>query len=501
MRKKICVGLALMLGLLFGIVLTVSGQFNGDVSDAVFVSSDAPHLTIYENGIALVRDTRTFELQAGLNRVTFTGVSALMWRDSLAFGSLSNPQDTYAVEQSFATAEPPFSIDQLVAENVGQTIGLTVETRSGESHDYDGVLLSASGGKVVVQLADGTIVTLNQEEIRAYRLPNFREDRIEVPVLTLLVYSAEAGEQTLAITYLSDGVRWQNASYNLHLAADEESLNITGWITITNTSGVQFEEALVTLAAGDFDRLQFVTQEADFGALPTATPPGTSTPAPAGTPAYQLQPADFLLDLPRPVTLPSGEPVLIEFLSGAKSDVRNVYVYDASPRVYGYSGFITDPAFAQTDITTVRHFLAFSTGQDGVGTALPAGNLRIYQDSETGASLLIGQTPLAFTPEDETVQVFLDNPDDITGSRTQTEFLVPSPSAIQEEFDVYLRNDSDRDVTIVVPERMTRAAQWEILGASEPYTQPDQFGIEFVVDVPAGGETTIGYIVLYTNPQ
>jgi hypothetical protein len=114
---------------------------------------------------------------------------------------------------------------------------------------------------------------------------------------------------------------------------------------------------------------------------------------------------------------------------------------------------------------------------------------------------LIGQTQLAFTPEGETVQVFLENTADITGERVRTDFQLLSTEALQETYDIRLTNRSDKDLTVVVPERMTRSARWEILGATVPYDQPDQFSVEFVANVPAGGESVITYTVFYTNPQ
>jgi hypothetical protein len=195
-----------------------------------------------------------------------------------------------------------------------------------------------------------------------------------------------------------------------------------------------------------------------------------------------------------------NEPLLIEFLGGAISDPRNVYVYDASPRVFGYNTFISSPDYGQTDITGVQNFLAFTTGsEDGLSIALPAGNMRIYQQNETDASLLIGQTQLAYTPEGETIRIFLNTPEMLSGERTQTEFVELSTNAIQETYEIRLTNEGETDVEVTVPERMTRWSNWEILGASLPYEQPNQFGVEFTVNVPAGGETVISYTVLYTN--
>jgi len=481
---------------MLGITWTALGQ-DDTVYEAQFVSNEGMHLTIYGNGFALVRDTRTFDLQSGMNRVRFANVPQLLRQDSVAFTSSNGA--VYVAEQFLATAAPTFSLGLLVYENIGQEVSVTLNDE--DSTTYSGKLLSTDGYNLVIQQADGSLVTVAQDTVRKYRLPQLDAERLAQPELSLLVHSDDAGPQTLTITYITEGLSWQNASYNMHLAADNESLTLNGWLTVNDFTSATFEKAQITLAYGDFDRLQFVSHEMEFAAMPTSTPPGTATPSAygGGTPGM-AQPANLLLDIARPVTLPAGQATTIEFLAGATTAARNVYIYDASPRVYGYSGFITNPDYGLTGGTTVQNFLEFSTESDGgLGMALPAGTLRIYQENESGASLLIGQTQLAFTPEGEVVQVFLDNAADLTGERVQTDFQTLSSEAIQESYELHLTNTGDKDLTVTVPERMTRSARWEILGASAPYEQPDEFGIEFRVDVPAGSTVTISYTVLYTQ--
>lgn len=507
-RKKWGIA-GMMIGvLMLMLALTAIAQTNIEAVDAPFVSQDDLHLTVYQNDVALVRDTRTYQLEAGLNRVTFSGVAGRLLRDTVAFSVIDGTDEIYVVEQGFATAEPPFNIDTLIAQNIGETVNLTVLNRNSDEDDfiYEGVLLSTSGGVLVLQLADNTIITVNRSEVREFRLPEMGSERIEVPTLELLVNSPQAGEHALTITYLSDGMSWGNSNYNLNLSANGDSLDVTGWITLSNNSGVAFDNARVTLGGGNLDRLQFVTRDLEFATAPTATAIPTQTPSPntggsaIGLYAQPQQPVDFLLDLSRTVTLPMNDSLLVEFLGGTVSDPRNTYIYDASPRVFGYNSFIINPDYGQTDITSVQNFLTFSTGgENSGGIALPAGNMRVYQQDETDASLLVGQTQLAYTPAGETIRVFLENPESLMGERTQAEFVELSTNAIQETIEIRLINNGETDLEIIVPERMTRWSNWEILGASVPFEQSNAFGVEFVVSVPAGEESLISYTVLYTN--
>ncbi|MBI5957761.1 MAG: hypothetical protein HY866_03430 [Chloroflexi bacterium] len=498
MRKAwIILVTAAIVVVVLGVNLTAWGQGDESVFEAALVSKDETHLTIYENGFTLVRDVRTFQLEAGLNRVRFSGVPEQIEQGSVSF--VSDQPGSYVLEQRFVPAGAPFFLDTFLQENVGQPITVVMDDE--ESTTYTGTLLSVDF-KLVIQLESGAIVTPDRTLIREFTLADAQQKPVEPSALSLLVRSEQAGPQQLTVFYLFGGLSWQNASYNLRLGADNTTVDFTGWVSLYNSVSVPFENATTTLGVGDFDRLQYVSHDVQFAAMPTATMLPTATPTPAGgNVGGMMQPANLLIDLPYPVTLPANSGLLVEFLAGAEAAAQNVFVYDSSPRVFGYSGFITNPDYGLTDNHVVQNYLGFSTKEEGgLGMALPAGLIRIYQENESGASLLIGQTQLAFTREGEDVRIFLENSTDLIGTRTRTDIQVLSADAIQETFEIRLTNSGDRALTVTVPERMTRSARWEILGATMPYEQPDQFGVVFTVDVPAGGESVVTYTVLYTTP-
>lgn len=55
-------------------------------------------------------------------------------------------------------------------------------------------------------------------------------------------------------------------------------------------------------------------------------------------------------------------------------------------------------------------------------------------------------------------------------------------------------------MTVRVPERLTRSPRWEIIGATQPFEQPDGVTIVFEVEVPPGEDVLLTYIVVYIRP-
>lgn len=522
--RKYLVFLFVISLILSGLALTILAQ---DVHEAAFVSREGVKLTIYTNNTALVQDTRTFQLETGFNHITFDEVPGGLRPTSVTLTSTDVAANFYIMQQNLLQADNPIdNRNEIMRGNIGETVILYLTTSQDEDV-IEGQLVDIIGNsEYVIALEDGSNVIVQSNLVRQAAFPIYPTAERRTNALQMMVNNADAGEYALTLTYLTSGISWNSTDYNLRVAADNQTVDITGWTNLINATDVTFDNADVTLAS-NFNQVQLVARDAQFAvptALPTATPTfgggasgngGTGgnfgvqatatslahTLGGAAEPAPQ-QPEGISFTLPEPITLEAQQGQMIELLAGAEANARNVYVYDASPRVYGFGGFNTDASYGTTEITTVRNFLEFSTdSENGLGTALPAGRIQIARVRDDGSLILIGQSTLDYTPEDETVQLFLDDTGEISGERRQTEFQILSDDAVQETYEIRLSNRSTELVEITVPERMTRSPNWEIRGSSIPFEQPDPFGVEFMVEVPAGEDILITYSVLYTRPR
>ena len=225
----------------------------------------------------------------------------------------------------------------------------------------------------------------------------------------------------------------------------------------------------------------------------------------AGAPP-QVEQRDFneykLYAINRPVTVGANETKQVEFVTGAGVPAHTFFVYDASQPYYGGSP-VTDQYYGQTGITDVGNYLEFSTGEDGgLGAALPAGRVRVYQQDTDGSALLIGENTIDHTPKGENVRLYLGNAFDLVGSRTQTSFNMISGNVLEETYEIHLRNRKESgSVEVRVPEHLFRWSNWEITSASADYAQLNSNTIEFRPQVEAGQEVVITYTVRYTWPR
>lgn len=446
-------------------------------------------LAIYNQGTALVQDRRSFAFVEGENRIDFTDVAAGIDATSVTFISLTDPLGTIVLEQNFVF--DLVNAQALANRYIDEQVQIVLE----DGTVYQGVLLSTNGGFILRQ-DDGQVITLSAF-VREVRFPQLPDGLITRPTLRWTIQSAAGGEQDVQLTYLTSGMTW-TADYNVLLASGDASLDLNGWVTLTNTSGTTYRDAQVKLIAGDVNRI-YAQPEMQYMADAVMAAPTAARSAGV----EQRDISEYkLYEIERLVTVANNETKQVEFVTGADVPATTYYVYEASYPYYG-GGPVYDQYYGSSGISDVATYLEFSTDEDGgLGADLPAGRVRVYQADVDGGAVLIGENFIDHTPEGETVDLYLGNAFDLVAERIQTNYTYLGLDVLEETFEIRLRNRKDDEtVEIRVPEHLSRWSNWEILTASQAYTQIDASTIEFRAQVEPGAETVITYTVRYTFPR
>jgi hypothetical protein len=451
----------------------------------------AVELTVYNQDMALVRESRTIPLAAGVNEVTYSDVAAQIDPTSVSFRSLTDPLNTVVLEQNFEY--DIVGSDKLLQKYIDREIVVQTE----DSKVYTGTLLSGAGD-VILQAADGSLDVLKYDQIRSYSFPALPEGLRTKPSLVWLVDAQQAGDHDTETTYLTNGISWQ-ADYVMLLNEDSTSFDLDGWVTLDNRSGANYEEATLKLVAGD---INVVREEEVVKYMVMEAAAAYEPPAP------QVEQREFfeyhLYQVQRPVTVKDQQTKQIEFVNGVGVPATRFYVYEGA-QGYSYWGSpITDPGYgAQTGNTDVTVMLEFRTdAASGLETQLPAGRVRMYQEDVDGSPLLVGEDQIDHTPQDETVRLTVGNAFDVKGERVQTNYKQLGDSGAEESYQITLRNHKDEPIEVRIVERMYRSNQWEITaeqvdGAASEHTKLDSQTAEWRVTVPADGEAALEYTVQY----
>jgi hypothetical protein len=476
----------LALASIFVLFVTVAAQCGTPTAiftPTAIAQGEGMELTVYNQNLALVKDKRTLTFQQGVNEVRFTDVAAQIDPTSVHFASLTDPTGTTVLEQNYEY--DIVGASKLLQKYVDQDVSLV--TKDGTL--YKGKLLSGAAD-IILAAPDGQITVVKLDNVREFKFPNLPSGLITKPSLVWQVQSAKGGQQSTEVTYLTHGINWE-ANYVVVAAADDKSMGLTGWVTIDNQSGATYNDAKLKLIAGEIHRVE-----------KAAYPAEERVPAAAPTAAPQFVEKAFfeyhMYTLQRPATIRDNETKQIEFVSASEVPIEKIFVYDgALMRYYGY-GPITTPSYGTPTNTKVDVMIEFMNSEkQGMGMPLPKGTVRVYKQDPAGGTEFIGEDSIDHTPKDERVRLTLGTAFDVVGERKQTDFKQLGENSIEESFEIKLRNHKAEPVEVRVIEHLYRWSEWEITKSSQDYKKLDAQTIEFRVQVPKDGETTVTYTVRY----
>ena len=151
-------------------------------------------LTVYNQNIALVRDTRPFGLEQGVNEVRFSDVASQIDPTSVHFRSLTDPEGTAVLEQNYEY--DIVGTQKLMQKYVDQEIELVAQDGS----LYQGTLLSAADD-VILQDANGGVTVVRLDQVQQFNFPELPEGLITKPTLVWLLAVGQTGDQDVEVTY------------------------------------------------------------------------------------------------------------------------------------------------------------------------------------------------------------------------------------------------------------------------------------------------------------
>jgi len=361
----------------------------------------------------------------------------------------------------------------LLEKSVGQTVRLVrTNYETGEDTFEEGVLLSTAGG-ITVRVGD-RIETNYPGRIVFDEVPENLRAR---PTLVVDLEADGSGDAEASLSYLTGGLSWK-ADYVAELSPDESTIDLNGWVTLTNTSGTQYRNATLQLVAGDVNRVQeMLFRESEMVTMDAAAPASSMT-------------EESLLDyhlytLDRPTTIAENQTKQVALLSGTAIPVRKEYRFENI--AYAFRNPMGE--IERVDATV---FLEFTNDEaSNLGLPIPAGVLRVYKADSAGRVQFVGEDSVDHTPKNELVRVTLGRAFDVTARPVQTEFDRISNHVYETAFEITFKNAKPEPVTVRFVEGVD--GDWQVLQESHEHERIDAFRVAWTIDVPAEGESVLTY--------
>ncbi|MDP1595283.1 MAG: DUF4139 domain-containing protein [Methylotenera sp.] len=453
-----------------------SDEIRNNLSDQESVA-----VTIYNSDLALIKDQRKVKLNNGLNSLALRDVSAQIRPETALLRSLSHADSFSILEQNF-----DFDLltpQKLLEKYVGKNVSIVrVNPATGVETSEQATVLSANNG--VVMKIGNRIETGMPGRIVYDDVPTNLRDR---PTLVTKLNNKTTTLQTIELSYLTGGLSWK-ADYVAELNAKEDSIDLSGWVTLTNTSGTGYNNAKLQLVAGDVNRVQdnyprAMAMRKNIGMIAEASAQMTEE----SLLEYHL----YTLD--RPTTISDNQNKQVALLSATNVPARKVLVLRGADYYYGASyGDLGQKM-------KVSVFVEFDNKEAAkLGIPLPKGTMRVYKKDNQGNAQFVGEDIIDHTPKNEVVRLKLGNAFDVTADKKQTDFkTLPRPakgnSMFESAYEIVLKNAKKERVTVTIQEPIP--ADWKIMKESHPSQKATSNTAVWKIEIPAEGKTTLTYRV------
>jgi hypothetical protein len=427
-------------------------------------------VTIYADDLALIQDRRDIEIKAGRQRIEFQDVSAQIRPEtaSLTAGDIS------IVEQNF-----DFDLltpAKLMEKAVGHEVTIVRVNPATGAETREAALVLATNGGVVLKIGQ-RIEVLRDDGLLVRVIFDKVPDNLRArPTLSVTVVGGRAGTRPATLSYLTPGLGWRADYVALYDEADGK-IDVQGWVTLTNSSGVTYDNAQTLLVAGS-------PAQVDGGGRPPnyyrGSPP-RATLQQAGTESGSRERLGdyYLYPLAERTTIANLQTKQVSFL-----DVHGV------PAEHGYEFRNHWLGTAETP-QSAKSIYGFSTSAHaGLGDQLPAGVLRFYMRDKRGDPQFIGESRIDHTPMGSTLSLATGDAFDVKVRAVVDKRTRVGPFDWQSDMRYELSNALPRPVTV----KLLQEGLWgdsRIVAESQKSTRRNAETAEWAVTVPANGKASL----------
>lgn len=347
-------------------------------------------ISIYNDNLALVKDTRDIKLTLGNNDIAFTGVASQIKAESVMILG----KDINVLEQNY-------DYDLITPQNILQkSIGKDVKTivqnpTTGENIFSKATVLSAVGTKPVLKFEYG-IETDFTGRLVFEQLPKNLQQK---PTLMAKIYSPKAGIQELELAYLTNGISWKS-NYVARIV-DDKYLNLTSWVAINNTSGADYNNAQIQLVAGDVNQVKETGVMTNRVMMAKAVTLETANTDAMGSRETNQLSSYQLYTLPNRADIKDNQTKQISLFERLNVDYTKEGRLNSS--LYFNGGYQAE--FEKKH--PLVYYIINNTKSSGLDLPLPAGIIRFYENDDNDNMQFIGENNINHTAKGEKLELRL----------------------------------------------------------------------------------------------
>jgi hypothetical protein len=428
-------------------------------------------VTIYNGNLGLVKDLREARLPAGHSEVQFMDVAALIDPTTVHLKSLTDAAGLKILEQNY-------EYDLLTSQKLMEKyVGRKVRLYQSDGAYHEATLLSTNGPVFEI---NGQI---HMGHYGRLVLPSLPENLVSKPTLVWLLRNQTAQPQRVEASYLTSGITWK-ADYVMVVNAADTLSDLTGWVTIDNTSGATYRNAALKLVAGDVNRAQDARRAQFMELAAKAVSPAAASRDFVSEGFFEYH----LYTLDGRTTIKDNQTKQLSLMASSEVPITKELIY------YGVADYYLNAHGVPMSNQKVAVYLRVKNSKENrLGLPLPKGKIRVYKADASGSQQFIGEDWIDHTPKDENVKIKLGNAFDLVGERTQKDFKKIASNLYEVEWEIALRNHKTEAQTVTVIEQVP--GDWQVLSSSHTYEKIQAHTLKYQIPVPKDGATKLTYRV------
>jgi len=331
-------------------------------------------LVVYNSNIGLVHEERSISLDRGRQGVLYPDVASTVETDSV---NVVFPSGVQLYSQKYKYDK--VSVQKLLLAYINKEVEVKVPI-SKEAFEVKKATLLSADDRVLLRLEGGKIIQANAADILFQAIP---DTLITQPSLLWDVMSNKKIYGQLELDYLINDISWKS---DYVLSINENTADLSAWITLNNNSGKAFKDVDLKVLAGEISREKTVSQRPDYmyqraKAMQMEAMPAVQEVSHEG---YHIYTIPFRVDIA------DKEKTQIKFIDEKAIKIQR-----------RYDVHLSAPQWLKAEKKhKVNQYIEFKD----LSKALPQGIIRTYSSLE-GSTVLLGINTIYHTPKKEKVSL------------------------------------------------------------------------------------------------
>ena len=388
-------------------------------------------ITIYNGNLAFINDKRETNIEKGHQKLVYEGVPSNVISESVIPTFTGVSTNLYSQNYMYDL----ISLNSMLKNSIDKEVQYY---RNNYLHKeiqdlYLGTLLSMHPVMIKDNDTNKIITLTNPNQVIFNSVPS---SMITKPSLVWNIDTAEKGKLDVDLKYLTTGISWKS-DYVLNL--NKDSLDLNGWITIKNNSGVSYDNAQITCLAGKVNRAPRIQREAimsksikmkSFAASDMRVKEESFS-------GYHIYKIPFKEDIA------NKQNKQITFIEN-----KGVKYTQYGKNINNYFDNYGKQKLVFNNIVEFKN-----NKENNMGIPLPAGTIRMYKKDSKGETHFIGEDRIGNIPKKETIKLKVGTMFDVVGEKRITKFK--ADRYLRDVETTYeIRNRGVDPVTVKIEERI-----------------------------------------------